>query len=149
MRTFLPNIDKIERKWWVVDARDEVLGRMASKIALILQGKRKRTYTRHIDVGDFVVVVNAEKVRLTGDKLNGKIYYRHTGYPGGIKSRTAGQMLEKFPERVIQLAVKRMLPRNKLGSRMLKRLKVYAGSDHPHSAQDPETLDLATINDRR
>ena len=149
MRTFLPNIDKIERKWWVVDAESETLGRMATKISLILQGKRKRTYTPHVDVGDFVVVVNAEKVKLTGNKLDGKIYYHHTGYPGGIKSRTAGQMLEKFPERVVQLAVKRMLPQNKLGSRMLKRLKVYRGSEHPHLPQNPEPLDLATINERR
>jgi large subunit ribosomal protein L13 len=149
MRTFLPNIDKIERKWWVVDAEGEILGRMATNISLILQGKRKRSYAKHIDVGDFVVVVNAEKVKLTGNKREGKIYYHHTGYPGGIKSRTAGQMLEKHPERVIQLAVKRMLPQNKLGSRMLKRLKVYAGTEHPHSAQEPEPLDLAAINKRR
>jgi large subunit ribosomal protein L13 len=148
MRTFLPNIDKIERKWWVVDAEGETLGRMATNISLVLQGKRKRSYAPHIDVGDFVVVVNAEKVKLTGNKREDKIYYHHTGYPGGIKSRTAGQMLEKHPERVIQLAVKRMLPQNKLGSRMLKRLKVYAGTEHPHSAQEPEPLDLAAVNKR-
>jgi large subunit ribosomal protein L13 len=146
MRTFLPNANEIERKWWVVDARDEVLGRIATKISLILQGKRKRIYTPHIDAGDFVVVVNADKVKLTGKKLDDKIYYRHTGYPGGIKSRTAREMMKKFPERIIELAVRRMLPRNRLGRRMLKRLKVYAGSEHPHAAQSPEPLDLSAID---
>ncbi len=143
MKTYLPR--EIHRNWWVIDATDQVLGRLASRIALLLMGKRKPEYTPHLDTGDFVVVVNAEKVRLTGKKLDQKMYYRHSGYPGGLKVRTARQMLESHPERVIQLAVKRMLPKNRLGRRMLKRLKVYAGPVHPHAAQKPKFLDLSQL----
>ena len=143
MKTYLPR--EIHRNWWVIDATDQVLGRLASRIALLLMGKRKPEYTPHLDTGDFVVVVNAEKVRLTGKKLDQKMYYRHSGYPGGLKVRTARQMLQSHPERVIQLAVKRMLPKNRLGRRMLKRLKVYAGPVHPHAAQKPRFLDLSQL----
>jgi len=146
MKTFLPSEKDIKRNWWLVDAEGLELGRLASRIALLLQGKRKRIYTPHIDTGDFVVVVNAEKVKLTGRKLDTKIYYHHSGYPGGLKARTARQILESHPERLIQLAVKRMLPKNKLGRKMFKRLKVYRGSEHPHKAQKPQELDIMKIN---
>jgi large subunit ribosomal protein L13 len=146
MKTFLPKKDEITRKWWLVDADGVPLGRLASKIALLLEGKRKRIYTPHIDTGDFVVVINAERVRLTGRKLDNKLYYHHSGYPGGLKVRTARQILEKHPERLIQLAVRRMLPKNKLGRAMFRRLKVYRGPEHPHSAQRPEPFDLNTFN---
>ena len=126
----------------MVDATGFPLGRLASKIALLLMGKRKPTYTPHVDGGDFVVVVNCEKVQLTGKKLLNKKYYHHSGYPGGLKVRTAKEIMEKHPERLIWLAVKRMLPKNKLGRRMLKRLKVYVGPDHPHQAQKPVPIDL-------
>jgi len=142
----LPSEKDIKRNWWLVDAEGLELGRLASRIALLLQGKRKRIYTPHIDTGDFVVVVNAEKVKLTGRKLDTKIYYHHSGYPGGLKARTARQILESHPERLIQLAVKRMLPKNKLGRKMFKRLKVYRGSEHPHKAQKPQELDIMKIN---
>lgn len=146
MKTFLPSEKDIKRNWWLVNAEGLELGRLASRIALLLQGKRKRIYTPHIDTGDFVVVVNAEKVKLTGKKLDTKIYYHHSGYPGGLKSHTARQILETHPERLIQLAVKRMLPKNKLGRKMLKRLKVYRGPEHPHEAQKPQELDIMKIN---
>ena len=146
MKTFLPSEKDIKRNWWLVDAEGLELGRLASRIALLLQGKRKRIYTPHIETGDFVVVVNAEKVKLTGRKLDTKIYYHHSGYPGGLKARTARQILESHPERLIQLAVKRMLPKNKLGRKMFKRLKVYRGPEHPHEAQKPQELDIMKIN---
>ena len=143
MKTYLPR--EIHRNWWVIDATDQVLGRLATRIALLLMGKRKPEYTPHLDTGDFVVVVNAEKVRLTGRKLDQKMYYRHSGYPGGLKVRTARQMLATHPERVIQLAVKRMLPKNRLGRRMPKRPNVYAGPVHPHAAQKPRFLDVNQV----
>ncbi|MDI6850414.1 MAG: 50S ribosomal protein L13 [bacterium] len=146
MRTFLPKIEQIERKWFLIDASGIELGRLASRIALLLQGKRKRIYTPHIDTGDFVVVINAEKVVLTGKKLDQKIYYHHSNYPGGLKARTARQILETHPERLIELAVRRMLPKNKLGRRMFLRLKVYKGSEHPHKAQNPQPIDILKIN---
>lgn len=146
MRTYLPKKDEVKREWWLIDAEGQTLGRLASRIALILQGKRKRIYTPHIDTGDFVVVINAEKVRLTGKKLDQKIYYRHSGYPGGLRARTARQLLQTFPERLIELAVKRMLPKNKLGRRMFKRLKVYRGPEHPHKAQNPKPFDISAFN---
>ena len=146
MKTFLPSEKDIKRNWWLVDAEGLELGRLASRIALLLQGKRKRIYTPHIDTGDFVVVVNAEKVKLTGRKLDTKIYFHHSGYPGGLKARTARQILESHPERLIQLAVKRMLPKNKLGRKMFKRLKVYRGPEHPHEAQKPQKLGIMKIN---
>lgn len=142
MKTFLPKVDEINRKWYLVDADAQVLGRLATRIATVLMGKDKPTYSDFLDTGDFVVVVNAEKVKLTGKKLDDKKYYRHSGYPGGIKETNARQLLNKHPERVLQFAVKGMLPKNKLGSRMIRRLKVYSGQDHPHQAQQPEVLTI-------
>jgi len=140
MKTVLPKVDEIDRRWYVVDAEDQVLGRLASKLATILMGKDKPTYTNFLDTGDFVIVVNADKVRLTGAKLDDKKYYRHSGYPGGLKEINARDLLEKRPEQVLEFAVKGMLPKNKLGKGMLKRLKVYAGEEHPHQAQQPQAL---------
>jgi len=142
MKTPLPRIDEIERKWYVIDAKGQVLGRMATEIAMRLRGKHKPIFTPHIDTGDFIVVINASKVKLTGKKLSDKMYYRHTGYMGGLKSMNAKTMLEKKPEEVIRLAVKRMLPKNRLGRAQLKKLKIYAGPEHPHQAQTPEALKL-------
>ena len=142
MKTPLPKIDEIDRKWYVIDAKGLILGRMATEIAVRLRGKHKPVFTPHLDTGDFIVVVNAEKIKLTGKKLNDKMYHRHTGYLGGLKSMNAKTMLEKKPEEVVRLAVKRMLPKNRLGRRLLKKLKIYAGPEHPHQAQMPETLDL-------
>ncbi len=142
MKTPLPKIDDIEKKWYVVDASNKVLGRLASQIAIRLRGKHRPDYTPHLDTGDFIIVINAEKVRLTGRKLDQKMYYRHSGYLGGLKSMTAKQMLEKKPEEVIRQAVKRMLPKNKLARHQLKKLKIYRGSEHPHQAQMPEPLEI-------
>jgi large subunit ribosomal protein L13 len=142
VKTYQQKPSEVQRQWFVVDAQGKVLGRLASRIAAILRGKHKPTFTPHVDGGDFVVVVNAEKVRLTGRKLQEKVYYWHTGYPGGIKSATAAQMLERKPEWVIQKAVQRMLPKNPLGRRMLRKLKVYRGPEHPHTAQQPKPLEL-------
>jgi large subunit ribosomal protein L13 len=133
---------EIEREWFVVDAEGQTLGRLASRIAPILKGKHKAIYTPHVDCGDFVVVVNAEKVRVTGRKMDQKMYYRHSGYPGGLTSITLRDQLTRHPERVLQAAVKGMLPKNKLGRRMIKKLKVYAGDSHPHQAQTPKPLEL-------
>ena len=142
MRTFTAKTAEIERDWYVVDAEGLTLGRLASKIAPIIRGKHKPTYTPHMDCGDFVIVINAEKVRVTGRKLDQKIYYRHSGYPGGLKETSLRDQLDRHPERVIQSAVKGMLPKNKLGRRMFKKLKVYAGDTHPHEAQQPKSLEL-------
>jgi large subunit ribosomal protein L13 len=131
---------EVQKDWFVVDLEDQVLGRAAAKIAHVLRGKHKAIYTPHVDTGDFVIVLNADKVRLTGNKLADKKYYRHTGYPGGIREITAGKLLEKRPEDVIKKAVKGMLPKNKLGRQMFKKLKVYAGGNHPHAAQQPKSL---------
>ncbi|HHT37611.1 MAG TPA: 50S ribosomal protein L13 [Firmicutes bacterium] len=139
----MANKENIERKWYVIDATDKTLGRLATQIATILRGKHKPIYTPHVDTGDHVIVINAEKVRLTGNKLQDKKYYRHSGYPGGLRVRTAGQILSSGrPEQVLKLAVKGMLPHNRLGRKMFKKLKVYAGNEHPHSAQKPEKLDI-------
>ena len=147
MKTFSAKPADIEKKWLLVDAEGVVLGRLASQIALILRGKHKPSYTPHMDCGDNVVVVNAGKIHLTGKKTTDKIYYRHTGYPGGIKSRTAGEILAgKYPERVVQKAIERMIPHGPLGRRQLKNLRVYAGPEHPHEAQNPEVLDIAGKN---
>ena len=140
MKTFLPKVKDLDRRWYLVDASDQVLGRLATEIATVLMGKGKPTYTDFLDTGDFVVVVNAEKIKLTGKKWDGKVYYSHSGYPGGLKEVSARKMLEKHPERIVQFAVKGMLPKNKLGKRMLKRLRVFTGEEHPHSAQQPEAL---------
>jgi large subunit ribosomal protein L13 len=142
VRTFTAKKEEIERDWFVVDAEGQTLGRLASRIAPILKGKHKPTYTPHLDCGDFVIIVNAEKVQVTGRKMDQKIYYRHSGYPGGIKSISLRDQLARYPERVLQAAVRGMLPKNKLGRRMIKKLKVYAGDEHPHQAQQPKPLEL-------
>lgn len=146
MKTYFPKKEEVKREWWLVDAAGWPLGRLASRIALLLQGKRKPIWSPHVDVGDFVVVVNADKVVLTGKKWDQKIYYSHSGYPGGLKARTARQMLEKHPQWLVYLAVKRMLPKTRLGRRMASRLKVYAGPEHPHGAQRPKPIDLKEFN---
>jgi large subunit ribosomal protein L13 len=142
VKTFVATPETRHRDWYVVDAEGRTLGRLATQIADALRGKRKPEYTPHVDTGDFVIVVNAEKVRVTGDKRTHKRYYRHSGYPGGMRSRTLGEMLERRPEEVIRLAVRGMLPRNRLGRKQLTKLKVYAGPDHPHAAQQPEELEI-------
>ncbi|MEE9198124.1 MAG: 50S ribosomal protein L13 [bacterium] len=142
MRTVSVRKEDVERKWLVVDAEGKVLGRMASQVASILRGKHKPFFTPHVDCGDFVIVVNADKVRLTGKKLLNKSYYFHSNYPGGLKTVQAGKMLEKRPVRMVELAVRRMLPKTKLGRAMFKKLKVYASPDHPHEAQQPEPLEI-------
>ena len=147
MKTYSAKPSEVEAKWWLIDADDVVLGRMAVIIADRLRGKHKPTFTPHMDCGDHVVVVNAEKVRLTGNKLKDKTYYRHTGHPGGIKEATAGAILEgRYPERVILKAVERMLPKSKLGRHQLAHLRVYAGPENPHVAQQPTALDMAALN---
>jgi large subunit ribosomal protein L13 len=144
MRTYQAKPSDRQRNWVVVDAEGKTLGRLATQLADLLRGKRKPTYTPHVDVGDFVIVVNAEKIVVTGNKLEAKRYWRHSGYPGGIRSRTLGEQLERRPEEVIRRAVKGMLPRNRLARQQLRKLKVYAGPDHPHSAQKPEALEVKT-----
>jgi large subunit ribosomal protein L13 len=142
VRTYTPKPEDIERRWYVVDAQGKTLGRLATEIAKILRGKHKAIYSPHMDTGDFVIVINAEKVHVTGRKLTQKFYYRHSGYPGGLKAISLRDQLKKHPERVIQHAVRGMLPKNRLGRKMIKKLKVYAGPEHPHKAQKPEPLDL-------
>lgn len=142
MKTYLAKPNEIQRKWYVVDAEGKTLGRLCSKIAPILMGKHRPTYTPNVDTGDFVIVINADKIHLTGKKLQQKVYYRHSQYPGGLKETVAADMLKKNPERMIMLAVKGMLPKNKLAARMLTRLRVYAGSNHEHQAQQPENITL-------
>ncbi len=137
--------DSIDREWYLVDLEGQVLGRAASRIATILRGKHRPTFTPNADCGDFVVVVNADKVALTGNKLADKVYYRHSGYLGGLKSETAAEAMDKYPERVIERAVKGMLPRGPLGRRMIKKLKIYAGADHPHAPQAPKAIDLSKV----
>jgi large subunit ribosomal protein L13 len=138
----LTPVKDIERKWLVVDAQDKILGRLASEIAIRLRGKHKTNYSTFLDVGDFVIVVNADKIRLTGKKWDDKVYYRHSGYMGGLKQETARELLEKKPEDILLKAVRGMLPKNTLGRNQLKKLKVYAGAQHPHDAQQPEVLAL-------
>ncbi len=142
MKTFVAKEYEVEKKWYLVDAEDKILGRLASQIAHRLRGKHKPIFTPHADTGDFVVVVNAEKVALTGSKWDNKFYYRHSGYLGGLKQISARKLLEKKPEDVLKFAVKRMLPKNSLGRRQLKKLKIYAGPEHPHEAQQPEKLEI-------
>ncbi|HEY8436000.1 MAG TPA: 50S ribosomal protein L13 [Haloplasmataceae bacterium] len=142
MRTYMANPQNVERKWYVVDAAGKTLGRLATEVATLLRGKHKPIYTPHVDCGDYVIVINAEKIELTGDKWNKKLYYRHSGYPGGLKVRTAKELRDKFPERLIELAVKGMLPHNRLGRKMYKKLFVYSGNEHPHAAQKPEVYEL-------
>lgn len=147
MKTYSAKPSEVDKKWLLIDAEGLVLGRLASIVAKILRGKHKTSFTPHIDCGDNVVIVNAEKVKLTGNKLRDKTFYWHTGHPGGIKSRTMGETLSgRFPERVIEKAVERMITRGPLGRQQMKNLRVYAGASHPHEAQQPETLDVAAMN---
>ena len=142
MKTFNVKKEEIVKDWCVVDAQGKILGRLASEIAIRLRGKHKPIYTPHLDTGDFVIVVNAEKIQLTGTKLAHKIYYRHSGYPGGLTETTAGKLLQEKPEDVLKIAVRGMLPKNTLGRAMLKKLKIYKGLEHPHDAQCPRALEL-------
>ena len=149
MNTYSARPSDVEHKWYLIDAEDLVLGRMAVEIADVLRGKHKTMFTPHIDTGDNVIVINAGKVRLTGNKLSNKTYYWHTGHPGGIKERTAGQILSgKFPERVVEKAVRRMMPKGPLARAQFKKLKIYAGAEHPHEAQKPQVLDIAARNSK-
>ena len=141
-KTVLPGLGEIDRKWFVVDASDQVLGRLATRLATLLMGKDRPNYTDFLDTGAFVIVVNADKVRLTGKKWSQKVYYSHSRYPGGLKEITAENLLRRYPDRLVRLAVRGMLPKNKLGKRMIRKLKIYAGADHPHQAQKPEPLAL-------
>ncbi|HSK47548.1 MAG TPA: 50S ribosomal protein L13 [Coriobacteriia bacterium] len=142
MKTYHAKPGEIEREWLLIDATDMVVGRLASEVAQILKGKRKPVYTPHVDTGDFVVIINAEKVRLTGNKANTKMYYSHSGYPGGLKEVSFQRMLAKHPERILEKAIKGMLPKNTLGRAMNRKLKVYAGPEHPHEAQKPRQITL-------
>lgn len=142
MKTFSAKPHEVRREWYVIDAQDKVLGRVAAEVARRLRGKHKPEYTPHVDTGDYIIVINADKLRVTGDKNEGKIYYRHSGYPGGLYKRTFQEMQEKFPGRALEKAVKGMLPKGPLGYAMIRKLKVYAGSDHQHAAQQPKVLEI-------
>lgn len=142
MKTFSAKPESVQRKWYIIDADDKILGRLATEIARRLRGKHKAEYTPHVDTGDYIIVINAEKVKVTGTKTVDKMYHRHTGYIGNMKSFTFTEMLERSPERIIELAVKGMLPKNTLGRHMYKKLKVYTGTEHPHQAQQPEPLEV-------
>ncbi len=142
MKTYAAKAGEIERRWYIVDAQGQTLGRLASRVAHVLIGKHKPMYSPGLDVGDFVIVVNADRIRVTGRKMDEKIYYRHSGYPGGLRAFNLRDYLQRNPARVFELAVRGMLPRNRLGRKMLKKLKVYAGPDHPHVAQQPQPLEL-------
>jgi large subunit ribosomal protein L13 len=142
MKTFVPKRNEIERKWWLIDADGKILGRLATEISILLQGKRNPEFVKFMDSGDFVVVINAEKVKVTGKKLEQKKYYSHSGYPGGIRERTLKELLEKNPEDVLRKAVRGMIPKNKLGRDIFKKLKVYTGPDHPHEAQKPQEYQI-------
>jgi large subunit ribosomal protein L13 len=142
IKTYSPKPEDIQREWFVVDAKDQTLGRLATQIAHLLRGKHKPIFSPHMDVGDYVIVINADKIRVTGNKLEQKKYYRHSGYPGGLTSRTLRQVLDTYPDRVILTAVRGMLPKNRLGRKMIKKLKIYTGSSHPHQAQQPKVYEL-------
>lgn len=142
MKTFSAKAHEVKRDWYIIDANEKVLGRLASEIALRLRGKHKAEYTPHVDTGDYIIVTNADKVRVTGRKFKRKIYYRHTGYVGGIKEISFDKLQDKHPERVIEIAVKGMLPKNPLGREMYRKLKIYTGTEHPHSAQQPKILEI-------
>jgi large subunit ribosomal protein L13 len=144
VKTYVANSENRERNWLIVDANGQTLGRLATHIATALRGKRKPEYTPHVDTGDFVVVINAEQISVTGNKRAEKLYYRHSGYPGGLRSRTLEEMLERRPEEVIRIAVKGMMPRNRLSRKQMTKLKVYAGPDHPHVAQKPTPMEIAS-----
>ena len=141
-KTYSPRAAEIERDWFVVDAADQTLGGLASRVAAVLEGKHKPTYATHLDSGDHVIVINAAKVKVTGSKLTNKTYYRHTGYPGGIRATTAGKLLQSKPERLLEMAVRGMLPKSRLGRQLFTKLKVYRGADHPHAAQRPVPIEL-------
>ena len=145
MPTYSPKPGEITRAWHVIDATDVVLGRLATTAATLLRGKHKPTYAPHMDTGDFVIIVNAEKIAVSGTKRDDKFVYRHSGYPGGLKQRTVGEMLEKHPDRLVEKAVKGMLPKNRLGRAMAKKLKVYAGPEHPHAAQKPAAFEITQV----
>lgn len=142
MKSYMPNTNEIERKWYVIDAEDKVLGRLSTEISSILRGKHKPIFTPHADTGDYVIVINADKIKLTGNKLEQKEYRYHTGHPGGLKSISYDRLMEKNPEKAIQLAVKGMLPKNALGRQMIRKLKVYSGTEHNHEAQQPEVYEI-------
>ena len=142
MKSYMQKKETVERKWYVIDATDVVLGRLSTKVATILRGKNKATYTPHIDCGDYVIIVNAEKVKLTGNKLDKKLYYNHSGYQGGLRTRTAKEMIERYPVEMIERSIKGMLPNGRLGRAMYKKLFVYEGETHPHMAQKPEVLEV-------
>jgi large subunit ribosomal protein L13 len=142
MKTYITKPADVERTWYIVDAEGQTLGRLATRIATILRGKHKPGYSPSVDCGDFVIVINADKIHVTGNKLEDKMYYRHSGYPGGLTETTLRRQLERYPDRPIMLAVRGMLPKNKLGRHMLKKMKVYAGTEHPHQAQQPVQLEL-------
>ncbi|MBN2304724.1 MAG: 50S ribosomal protein L13 [Anaerolineae bacterium] len=142
MKTYTPKPDDIQREWFVIDAEGQTLGRLATQIAVLLRGKHKPMFSPHMDVGDFVIVINCEKIRVTGNKLDDKMYYRHSGYPGGIRSISLREQLERFPDRVIHAAVRGMLPKNKLGRKMITKLKIYQGDKHPHQAQKPKVYEV-------
>ena len=142
MNTFMQKKETVDRKWYVIDAEGQTLGRLATKVATVLKGKHKPTYTPHVDCGDYVIIVNASKVLLTGNKMEDKKYYNHSQYPGGLRIRTAKEMVERYPEEMVEKAVKGMLPKNRLGRSMYKKLFVYAGENHPHMAQKPEEMDI-------
>ncbi|MBO4600897.1 MAG: 50S ribosomal protein L13 [Bacilli bacterium] len=142
MSTFMQKKETVDRKWYVVDAEGKTLGRLATKVATVLRGKHKPTYTPYVDCGDYVIVINADKVVLTGNKLNDKMYYNHSGFPGGLRERNAKTMIEKYPEEMVERAIKGMLPHNSLGRAMGKKLFVYAGADHKHEAQKPEVMEI-------
>ena len=142
MKTFMAKKEEVKRDWYVIDATGKPLGRLASKVAMILKGKHKPTYTPHVDTGDYVIIVNADKVILTGKKMDNKVYYHHSGYPGGIKAESFKSLMSRSPEKVVYKAVWGMLPHNALGRRMIKKLKIYKGSEHPHEAQKPQVLSL-------
>jgi large subunit ribosomal protein L13 len=145
-KTYTPRPGDIVREWHVVDATDVPLGRLASAVAPLLRGKHRPTFAPHVDGGDYVVVINAEKIAVTGNKETEKMYYRHSGYPGGLRSATLAEMRDRYPERIIQNAVRGMLPKNRLGRQILSKLKVYAGPDHPHGAQNPQPLDIRKVH---
>ncbi|WP_217588897.1 50S ribosomal protein L13 [Lentibacillus saliphilus] len=140
--TFMANEANVERKWYVIDAEGKRLGRLSSEVAAILRGKNKPTYTPHVDTGDHVIIINAEKIELTGNKMNDKMYYRHTNHPGGLKERNAAEMQAKYPERMLELSIRGMMPKGPLGRKMFKKLHVYKGSEHNHQAQQPEVYEL-------
>ncbi len=142
VKTYTPKAEDIQREWFVIDAKDQTLGRLATQIAVLLRGKHKPTFAPHVDMGDYVIVLNAAKIRVTGKKMDTKMYYRHSGYPGGLKVRSLREQLDRFPDRVIHSAVRGMLPKNSLGRQMIKKLKIYPGETHPHQAQQPKVFEL-------